>query len=268
MSNKEYILGANEKELNRLKIQHGVWLSEARRGWEIAEFGIDQTILDLGSGPGYCSQELAQMVGENGRVISVDKSELFIKHLDLIKQKENIPIEPILADFDMLTLDSNILNGVYCRWALAWIPNPKEILKKISDALAPKGRMVIQEYYDWSTHQTNPVMPALKRAIGASLKSFKDSDSEIDIGSYLTQYLTEIGLKIISIRLMPKLAVPGSEIWKWPVTFYESYFPRLVSMGYINDDDLEDAKKDIKKLEAISYSTICCPLMVEVIAEK
>ena len=39
-------------------------------------------------------------------------------------------------------------------------------------------------------------------------------------------------------------------------------------MGYINDDDLADAKKDIKKLEAISYSTICCPLMVEVIAEK
>ena len=102
MSNKEYILGANKKELNRLKIQHEVWLSEARRGWEIAEFGIDQTILDLGSGPGYCSKELAQIVGENGRVISVDKSELFIKHLDLIKQKENIPIEPILADFDML----------------------------------------------------------------------------------------------------------------------------------------------------------------------
>ena len=56
MSNKEYILGANEKELNRLKIQHGVWLSEARRGWKIAEFGIDQTILDLGSCPGSCSQ--------------------------------------------------------------------------------------------------------------------------------------------------------------------------------------------------------------------
>ena len=60
---------------------------------------------NVGFGPGYCSEELARIVGENGRVISVDKSELFIKHLDLIKQKENISIKPILADFDMLTLD-------------------------------------------------------------------------------------------------------------------------------------------------------------------
>ena len=50
---------------------------------------------------------------------------------------------------------------------------PKEILEKISKALVPQGKMVIQEYYDWSTHQTKPEMPALKYAIAKALESFK-----------------------------------------------------------------------------------------------
>ena len=55
--------------------------------------------------------------------------------------------------------------------------------------------MVIQEYYDWSTHQTKPEMPTLKYAIAKSLESFKNTDSEIDIGAYIPQILTELGLK-------------------------------------------------------------------------
>ena len=39
-------------------------------------------------------------------------------------------------------------------------------------------------------------------------------------------------------------------------------------MGYLDNQDVEDAMKDILELEMLSYATSCCPLMVEVIAEK
>ena len=35
---KEYILGTNEQELNRLQLQHKVWKSEAKPGWDFADF--------------------------------------------------------------------------------------------------------------------------------------------------------------------------------------------------------------------------------------
>ena len=38
MSNEDYILGADDKELNRLRLQHEVWLSEAKHGWTVANF--------------------------------------------------------------------------------------------------------------------------------------------------------------------------------------------------------------------------------------
>ena len=75
-------------------------------------------------------------------------------------------------------------------------------------------------------------------------------------------------MTILNVRLMANVALPESNTWQWPKTFYESYFPRLVTMGYISNNDLTAAMEDLKKLKKLPYSTICCPLMVEVIAEK
>ena len=265
---KEYILGTNEQELNRLQLQHQVWKSEAKRGWDFANFKSGDTILDLGCGPGYCTEELAYIVGEKGKVIGIDRSDAFIEHLQRIKKSTRLSIEPYLTEFDTILLDSNSLDGVYCRWALAWISNPKEILSKIKDALKPKGKIVTHEYFNFSTHQTNPERPALKKAIAAALKSFQESNFEINVGSYLPQYFEELGMKVINIRLMPKLGTPGSMVWEWPKTWYQSYFPRLESMGYLNNKEVEDGIRDILELEKLPYATLCCPLMVEVIAEK
>ena len=39
-------------------------------------------------------------------------------------------------------------------------------------------------------------------------------------------------------------------------------------MGFITDHEEKQAYRDIKTLSKLSYATICCPLMVEVIAQK
>ena len=57
--------------------------------------------------------------------------------------------------------------------------------------------MVIHEYYDWSTLQTEPEKKALTKGITMALKSFKDSDAEIDIGRHLPRILSEMGMKIV-----------------------------------------------------------------------
>ena len=167
-----------------------------------------------------------------------------------------------------MQLEPNSLDGMYCRWAMAWLSNPKEILKKIYDALKPGGRMVIHEYYDWATHQTEPEMPGLKKAIAAALKSFKDSPAEIDIGRELPTTLSKMGMKINNLRLMSKLATPDSVTWQWPKTFYHSYFPRVKDMGLLTEEDVLLALREVAILENTPGATLCCPIMIEVIAEK
>ncbi|MFD0860676.1 methyltransferase domain-containing protein [Sungkyunkwania multivorans] len=263
-----YILGTDQTELFRLGIQHQAWAEEAQRGWRLAGFKRGQTILDLGCGPGFCTKELAFIVGEHGKVIAVDKSEHFIEHLQKVVTLQGLRVEAIHADFDDIHLESDSLDGMYCRWALAWLPEPEKILEKVYKALKPGGVVVLQEYYDWSTHQIRPHQVALQKAIDAALQSFKDSPWEIDIGRKLPHMLANMGMTVTHTRPMIKLLRPSDADWIWPRSFYHSYFPRVKDMGYLSEAEVSAALKDLYEMEHDENATICCPLMIEVIAKK
>ena len=263
-----YILGTDAKELHRLGVQHQIWAREAQHGWNAAQFTAGQTLLDLGCGPGFCTKELAYITGATGKVIGVDLDEGYIEHLKQVAHLHHLNIDAVHSNFNDFSLPANSIDGMYCRWAMAWIPNPKEILQKVYDALKPGGKMVIHEYYDWSTHQTEPKFPALDKAIAACLLSFKEQKGEIDIGRELPRILSELGMKVNSIRLMPKLGTPDNLAWHWPKTFYYSYFPRLVQMGYLTQEEEKQAYKAHQQLEQTEGATLFCPMMVEIIAEK
>jgi len=268
--NKEqaYILGADAEELFRLGIQHQVWAEEAHHGWRLANFRAGQTLLDLGCGPGYSTKELAFITGKEGKVIGIDKSANYINFLNEIAAKYNLNIDGIHTDFEDMTLEPSSLDGMYCRWALAWIPNPEEVLKKVVSALKPKGKMVLHEYYDWSTLQTEPKKEALAKGIAMALKSFKDTENEIDIGRHLPATLDRIGMKVTGFRPMMKIATAENGIWQWPKTFFQSYFPRLVVQNYLTTEEVTMALLKLEELEKLDGATICTCLMVEIIAEK
>ncbi len=263
-----YILGTEQDELHRLGIQHQVWSSEAHKGWKAAGFTAGHTILDLGCGPGYCAKELAYIVGNTGKVIGVDKSEQYLNFLNDIAKKYGLNITTIHSDIKVLKLPENTLDGVYSRWALAWVNNPEEVLQNLKTALKKGGKIVLHEYYDWSTHQTEPKLPALTKAINAALKSFKDQEGEIDVGRYLPNMLHKIGFKVLSVRPMSKIATPKTFTWQWPETFYRIYFNKLAQMNYLQQQEAQQALKELDILKADENATICCPLMFEVIAEK
>ena len=263
-----YILGTDQEELHRLGLQHQVWASEARKGWSIAEFNAGQTLLDLGCGPGFCTTEMAYIAGQAGKVIGVDKSVAYIDYLGKLGQHYNLNLELINTDFDQMVLDEESIDGAYCRWALAWIPNPGEIIAKVSEALKPGGAFVVQEYYDWSTFQVEPNLAALTKGIKSALKSFKKSEGEIDIGRELPRLFYDNGLEVISIRPMAKLAVVGDMTWQWPKSFLEIYLPKVAEMGYLTKEELLAALDDLEEIEFMDGATCLCPTMVEVVGIK
>ncbi len=268
MEKKAYILGTDQQELFRLGVQHQVWAEEAQKGWRTAQFSAGQTLLDLGCGPGYCTKELAFIAGEHGKVIGIDKSEHFIEHLQKTAALYHLNIEAIASNFDAMQLAAESIDGMYCRWALAWIPNPEEILQKVLTALKPGGKMVIHEYYDWSLLQTEPKKEGLSKAIAMALKSFKDSENEIDIGRHLPSIVSNLGMKVVGYRPMAKIATPAASVWQWPKTFFQSYFPRLVATKYLTKEEVKQALSELDELEKNPGASIATCLMVEIIAEK
>lgn len=269
MEENAYILGTEQAELHRLGLQHQVWSSEARRGWELGGFGPGQTILDLGCGPGFCTTELAYMVGHTGKVIGVDISPTYVNALKKQAELHALPIELRTCSFDEMVLAPNSLDGMFCRWALAWVPNPAEVLAKVQAALKPGGRMVIQEYFDWTTFQTEPPLPHLKKAIGAAYHSMKlGQPGDIDVGRKIPGIATSLGLRVLHTRSISKLARPSELTWEWPYSFFRIYLPKLVERGLLTYEDVATALTEFDVLKAMPDAMVLCPTVVEVVLEK
>jgi ubiquinone/menaquinone biosynthesis C-methylase UbiE len=263
-----YILGTDSVELWRLGFQHQVWSGEARRGWKIAGFNKGQKILDLGSGPGFCSTELAYICGPEGKVTAIDRSQNYITHLDRLSDLQGLNIETICADFDQMQLLDEHYDRIYCRWAMAWVGDLNPVLSKLYKALKPGGKVVFHEYYKFSTLHIEPLSPALATAIEAIKKSYAQMESNINIGKKLPGLLSENGFKVSSMREMNKLATPQDLAWNWPKTFFQIYLPKLIEMGLMTEEEKDKALVDFDSVEEIPGVQLMGPSMVEVIAEK
>lgn len=269
MEENAYILGTEAIELHRLGLQHQVWASEASRGWEIAGFRPGQTLLDLGCGPGFCTTELAYIVGATGKVIGVDLSPNYVSALRQQAELHALPIELRTCSFDEMELAENSLDGMFCRWALAWVPNPDEVLLKVKNALKPGGRMVIQEYFDWTTFQSEPPLPQLKKGIAACYRSMKNEQpGDIDVGRKIPAIAETLGLKLLSTRSISKLARPSDLTWEWPYSFLKIYLPKLIERGLISAEEVAGALAELEQLTAMPQAMILCPTVVEVVLEK
>ncbi len=270
MSTEEqaYILGTDREELWRLGFQHQVWSSEARKGWELARFTKGDHLLDLGSGPGFCTIEMAYMCGEEGRVTAVDKSKNYIEHLSQLAALQHLTIDTQCCDFKEMHLVDNHYDGVYCRWAMAWISTHKEVIDKVAKALKPGGRFVIQEYYNFSALHIEPELTGLKTAIAAIGKSYEQMDGYIDIGKKLPALLESAGLRVTSLRELNKIATPNELVWHWPKTFFQIYLPKLVDMGLLSTSEMKNALEDFENVEKMPGAQLMGPSMIEIIAVK
>ncbi len=264
----EYILGTHPDELHRLGIQHQVWASEAQTGWANAGFTAGHHLLDLGSGPGFCSRELAYIVGSEGTVVAVDQSQNYIKEVNHLSEKYQLPLRGVCSTFEDLELEPNTLDGVYCRWALAWNKNPQAIIEKITRWLKPGSKFIAHEYFHWMTHSTVPEYSNLNIAIKAAFDSFESFGGTINVGRQIPEMAVKCGLSVELVRPMAKMAQPKDFTWQWPGSFYKVYFPKLVEDGFLDPDFAQKALAEFEALSSNPNSMLHCPLVAEIIVTK
>jgi ubiquinone/menaquinone biosynthesis C-methylase UbiE len=260
-----YVLGTEHAELHRLGLQHQVWSAEARRGWELGGFRAGHTLLDLGCGPGFCTLEMAYLVGAQGKVIGVDFAASYIDFLRKQSDLHGLNIDAQHSSFEDMQLAPQSLDGVFCRWALAWVPDPEAVLAKVKTALKPGGRMVIQEYFHWPLFQTEPQFPALTKGIAAAYRSMKEQPGDIDVGRHIPAMATRVGLKVLHTRPIGKLAAPSELTWEWPRSFLRIYLAKVAERGLLTTDEATAALADLDRLSAIPEARLMCPVVMETV---
>jgi len=258
----DYVLGANDEEIERLGLQHAAWRTHALAAWRTAGLGPRQIVLDVGCGPGYAAIDLARLVGPGGRVVAIDKSERFLAALDG-RHLDNVAVSR--ADLENGEFPDVAADGAWCRWVLSFTRNPRDVLARIAAALKPHGIAVFHEYFDYSTWRAAPGCIDLEPFVNAVMRSWRDHGGEPDIGLSLPGWLAELGFDVCKMRPIVEAVQPGDAKWEWLRSFLHLHRPRLVEMGYLSGGDSARIWEAFSALES-ARGTMITPGVMEVIA--
>lgn len=152
-------------------------------------------VLDVGCGTGSISKDIANIVGENGKVTGIDNTKSFIlsgrESYKDIKNLELIHVD--LFDFNPEEKFDLIISAR----VLQWLSNPKEALLKMKSLLKPNGQISILDY-DHTNLDWNPSPPESMQAFyDTFLKWRHDAGMNNRIAEDLPKLLEEAGFHAI-----------------------------------------------------------------------
>ncbi len=240
---EDYLLGTDNVESVRLGVQHRLWANQAAAIWERARIVPGSRVLDVGCGPGFASADLAQLVGPGGRVLGVEGSPAYCEQFrERMSASNNAHASVIKGDIHELSTlvagDRGTFDVAYARWVLCFTKDSASVVRGMGEALAPGGRIAIQDYFGYEGMRLAPASDAFQRGIAAVATYWKDS-GDLDVMGEMPRHLREAGFELEHFDVVQRIARPSNQIWAWPTIFWPSFIPRVVESGHLSEDEGE-----------------------------
>jgi len=264
---REYILGTHSDEICRLGLQHRVWRPRMLDAWRRAGFTIGQTLLDVGCGPGYASADMAEIVGEGGRVLALDRSSRFLEAARTMWHQRGLSnISAIEIDLDEGDLPSVNADGAWCRWVFAFVKRPRALLERLGCAVRRGGVLVVHEYFDYSTWRVSPRNREFEDFVDTVMASWRVAGGEPDIGLELPLWLEDAGFYLNSVKPFIDVLHPQEYPWHWPRAFLDVNLSRLERLGFLDGERARAMKEAFAASEADPHAMMVTPAVLEIIA--
>lgn len=267
MSERDYVLGTHDDEVERLGLQHRVWRPLVLDAFRRAGIGPGDSVVDVGAGPGFASTDLAGLVGPAGRVLPLERSRRFLDALEERARRQGLAnIEAREQDVAESGFGEAFADAVWCRWVLSFVADPRRTVGHIAAALKPGGRGIFHEYLDYAAWRTLPPDGDLERFRTLVVQSWRDAGGEPDVGLFLPGWLAGEGLEILEMRPLIHVVPRGHPVWDWPASFMASGAGRLAELGYVEQGEAARLATALDRLPEGSW--MVTPLVLEVIAQK
>ena len=264
---REYVLGTHDEEIERLGLQHRVWRSHVLDAWRRAGIAPGQTVIDVGCGPGYATLDLAELVGSGGRVVAIDQSRRFLDHLVSSAERAGCRnIEACERDLAVDDLPHANADAAWCRWILAFVPDPRALLTRVAARLRPGGCLVIHEYYDYRSWRLLPPCRSVEEFVATVMSTWRTAGGEPDVGAMLPAWLSAMGFQIHGVRPLIEIAAPGCPMWRWPEAFLRVGMHRLVRLGHLAADRADATLAAFEGAKQQPGTRMCTPGVIEIIA--
>ncbi|WGD48834.1 methyltransferase domain-containing protein [Bradyrhizobium sp. CB1650] len=138
MSGMEYTK-ENAKRLEKIYLTSDV---KAQRAETIRQLDLSagESVLDIGCGPGYLCESMAQIVGRDGAVVGIDVSDDLIAVCN--RQKASPWISYAIGDATALSQSDASFDAVVCTQVAEYVPDVDRVLIEAFRVLKPGGRTI------------------------------------------------------------------------------------------------------------------------------
>jgi ubiquinone/menaquinone biosynthesis C-methylase UbiE len=227
-----YSLARTPQEYDRLRAQSRAWEAATSRLLDQVGLAAGASCLDAGCGPGETMRLMAQRVGPAGRVIGIDiDAALGAQALTMLHDAghRQCRFEPL----DITTeepLPGAPLDLVYARLLLYHLPQRVTVLRRLWDAVAPGGHLLIHDY-DLRSISALPTHDSLEELRRVLIEAFSAAGCDVQIGARLPELFAQAGIGAPDGTDVSGRLEPLADAQPMFTTVYRSILPTAIAHG-------------------------------------
>lgn len=196
----QYVLGHSPQELGRLSAQARL-IDPITRGFlRDAGVGAGMRVLDIGSGAGDVAFLAAELVGDGGEVVGVDRSSEALAEANAQVARRSLGNVSFCEGDPAEMVFERPFDAGIGRYILMFQGDPASMLRRLAAHVRPGGSIVFHEL-DWSGARSFPPAPAYDDCCRWVSETIRLSGAEIHMGSKLHATFVAAGLRAPQMRL-------------------------------------------------------------------
>jgi SAM-dependent methyltransferase len=215
--------------------------------------GPGWSCLDVGAGTGSLATKLAQVVGDSGRVVAVDRDPRFLEPLTASG------IEVRSGDVTAEPLGESEYDLVHCRLLLEHLPERDDVLRSMIRAVRPGGWLLVEDFDMATKGVVDPPSEVHARVTDAVVGFLVGRGMDPDLGRRLQGMLRRDGLAdvggagfVFQVTADVENGVPQWEL------LVDQLAPALLELSRVTQEDLVA----FRELCHDGRTTMLAPLMM------
>lgn len=224
-----------DREEQRLEAQFREFRKVEMDRLEKAGLRDARSVLDLGCGPGFVTEEIASRLGLAGRVVGVDGSAEMIRRASAHRKKSR-SLSFQQADAGRLPFEDGAFDLVYSRFLFQHLSDPEAVAREVRRVLAPAGRLVLVDVDDTWT-RLEPPCEAFDRLQVRAWEEKRAVGADRRVARRLPHVLKAAGFASVDVDLVPVTSL-GMGMKKWLGLAAEvkaELLPEGEGRGYLSD---------------------------------
>jgi ubiquinone/menaquinone biosynthesis C-methylase UbiE len=234
----DYILGHEERELQRLARQASFYEEATADVFLRAGIRPGMRVLDLGCGAGDVALIAARLVGPTGAVIAIDRSSEAIRTTRLRAHAAGSWwLRAEQAEIDRYVAHEPF-DAIVGRFVLLYVADPAATLRSLLRSLRPGGIVALHEM-DLPTVRSVPELPILHEMLRWIATAYERLGFELNMGSRLAQTYVRAGLPPPQLSGTARVeSGPRAATYEYFTETLRSAAPMIEKLGIATQDEM------------------------------